>query len=63
MGLAFFIMPNIITRKTAHLDKDPFDASDRVSSNGKGDKPRNVGNAFKRNFDLINWGRKSKAAK
>lgn len=56
----FLFMPNIITRKTAHLDKDPFAASDRVSSNGKGDIPRNVGDAFKRNYDLIDWGRDKK---
>lgn len=47
----------IINRKTAINDKDPFDASDRVSANGKGDKPRNLGNAFKQNYDKINWGR------
>jgi hypothetical protein len=51
-------MANIICRKTAHNDVDPFSASDRVSANGKGDRPRNLGDAFKRNYDLINWGRK-----
>lgn len=57
-------MANIITRKTAHLDKDPFDASDRdFQGAGKGDKPRNVGSAFKRNFDLIDWGRNRKVSK
>jgi hypothetical protein len=55
-------MANIICRKTAHNDKDPFHQSDRDPIGrcaGKGDRPRNVGGDFKKNFDLIDWGRKS----
>jgi hypothetical protein len=51
-------MANILVRKTAHHDVDPFTASDRVSSSGKGDRPRNLGSAFSRNYDEINWHRK-----
>ncbi|HYG24504.1 MAG TPA: hypothetical protein VEH04_17125 [Verrucomicrobiae bacterium] len=51
---------NIVCRKTAHNDVDPFSRSDRdpIGRNaGKGDRPRNVGGNFKKNYDAINWGR------
>lgn len=44
---------NILNRKTAHVDKDPFHQSDRDPfrpSAGKGDRPRNIGPAFQQNF-------------
>jgi hypothetical protein len=53
----------IINRKTAAMDRDPFAQSDRNSFGhhaGKGDSPRNVGNNFKANFDDIRWSPRGK---
>jgi hypothetical protein len=50
-------MPNILCRKTAHCDKDPFADSDRASDSGKGDSPRNLSQKFRDNYDSIEWGR------
>lgn len=57
---------NIISRKTAACDKDPFDQSDRVpftKNAGKGDAPRSVGRKFRDNYDQIDWGRKKRSKK
>lgn len=59
-------MANILVRKTAGMDKDPFATSDRdfQGGAGKGDRDRSNISVFKRNYDFINWGRdKKKGAK
>lgn len=56
-------MPEILCRKTAHHDRDPFAQSDRDPigrAAGKGDRPRNVGRRFKENFSLIRWGKRNR---
>jgi hypothetical protein len=43
---------------TSRKQKDPFDQSDRDPwgpGAGKGDRPRNVSEQFKQNFEKIRW--------
>jgi hypothetical protein len=58
---------NIISRKTAASDVDPFSVSDRTPIGkryGKGDKPRTTPNSnFRSEFDRIFRGRRSKSVK
>ncbi len=51
---------NVFVKKYEWTEKDPFASSDRVPSGydaGKGDRPRNLSEAFKRNYDMIRWER------
>lgn len=53
---------NIINRKTAHCDKDPFSESDKTigkSGAGKGDRNRSDTGTFKENYDGIDWGQEA----
>lgn len=48
---------------TSRLDYNPDTIMNRSSSPaGKGDAPRNVGPAFKRNYDEIRWSPKEQTA-
>lgn len=40
---------------TSRLDWNKDTMLQRSSPAGKGDTPRNVGDEFKKNYDLINW--------
>jgi hypothetical protein len=47
-------MPNIISRKTAQNDKDPFASSDNPNARAYDKK---ADRKFRQNYDSINWGR------
>lgn len=59
-------MANILCRRTAHIDKDPFAQSDRGGfgkTYGKGDAPRNLSRAFNERFPSSMGRRKASPGK
>jgi hypothetical protein len=46
--------------KTSGCGSNKLDTPNKQPTNGKGDKPRNLSNEFRANYESIDWGNRKK---